>query len=288
MRLAVLADIHGNLPALEAVLDDLQQHDTDGIIVAGDLVDRFPHPVETIRLLRSLDSWMIRGNSDNGQLRLYAGDIPDAWRVNRQFASARWTYRNLDRETLDFIASLPEQRVISLPDTEAIRVVHGSPSHITEGIKPDLDPGTLERAFACINERILVCSHTHVPWWREQGGRLALNPGAVANPLDGKGGGRAQYALLTWKEDCWQVQHREALYDLERLRAAFRDSGLLQEGGAFTRALLLSVETGHDVVTIFLSYANGVAAEAGIEDRNIIPDEVWEEAEATFRWDQVV
>ena len=63
MRLAVLADIHGNLPALEAVLADLQQHDVDGIIIAGDLTGGGPYPVETIRLLRTLSCWIIRGNT---------------------------------------------------------------------------------------------------------------------------------------------------------------------------------------------------------------------------------
>ena len=65
MCLAVLADVHGNLPALEAVLADVQQHDVDGIIVAGDTVGGGPQDVEVIQLLRALDSWMIRGNNND-------------------------------------------------------------------------------------------------------------------------------------------------------------------------------------------------------------------------------
>ena len=299
MRLAVLADIHGNLPALEAVLTETQQHDVDGIIVAGDLTAG-PQPIETIRLLRSLDSWMIRGNTDNNLLRYDAGDAPDGWRVSRQWAVMRWSYLHLDRETLDFIASLPEQRAIALDDTAPIRVVHGSPRNSSESLfpdrdlvklslfrkagllPPDRDPARLELAFAQINEPVLVCGHTHIPWKQEHDSRLALNPGAVCGPLNGDV--RAQYALLTWQDGHWQVEHRAVPYDLEHIRAAFRESGLLAEGGGLARAFLLSIETGQNVGGYFLSHAYGLAAEAGCGDCDIVPDVIWERAVATFDW----
>ena len=88
MRFAVISDIHGNLPALEAVLEDMQRSKVDGIIAAGDYVGG-PHQVETMRLLRSLDSWMIRGNADTGILRLGAGEMPPARYTALQFALGR-------------------------------------------------------------------------------------------------------------------------------------------------------------------------------------------------------
>ena len=102
MRLAVMSDVHGNLPALEAVLSDLKQYEKDSIIFAGDLVGG-PHTVETTRLLRSLGSSMIRGNSDSGLLRYDAGEMPAYRYTHRQFALSRWIHRHIDRETLDFI-----------------------------------------------------------------------------------------------------------------------------------------------------------------------------------------
>ena len=195
MRLAVLADVHGNLPALEAVLADVQRQGADGIIVAGDLTAG-PQPVETMRLLRSLGSWMIRGN----------------------------------------------------------------------------------------NEPVLVCGHTHIPWKQEHDGRLALNPGAVCGSLNGDV--RAQYALLTWQDDHWQVDHQAVPYDLDRIRAAFRESGLLAEGGGLARAFLLSIETAQNVGGYFLAHAYGLAAEAGFEDCDVVPNAIWEHAVATFDWDQ--
>ena len=103
---------------------------------------------------------------------------------------------------------------------------------------------------------------------------------------------RAQYALLTCQRSWpnrtgWQAEHRAIVYDLERIRAAFRESGLLEEGGAFARAWLLDIETGQNVSGRFVSYAYGLAAEAGYEGSSVVPDSVWEQAIATFDWEGV-
>ena len=284
MRLAVMSDIHGNLPALEAVLKDLQQYEVDGIVVVGDLIGG-PQPVETIRLLRSLGSWMIRGNSDSGLVQYGTGHAPDAWYTSRQFALLRWAYRHVDKETFEFIKLLPEQRIVEIADTAAIRVVHGSPRNPSESIFLNHDPDILDLALAQTDEPVLVCGHTHIPWKLERGGRLALNPGAVCGPLNGYLG--AQYALLTWHDDNWRVEHRAVPYDLDSIRAAFHESGLLEEGGALARSFLSTLETGRNDFGDFLSYAYGLAAEAGFKDCDVVPDHIWEHAAATFDWGEL-
>ena len=282
MRLAVMSDVHGNLPALQAVLSDLKQHEPDGIIVAGDLIGG-PQVDETVRLLRSRGSLMIRGNSDSGILRYDAGDMPPHWSTHRQFALPRWIHRHLDRKTLDFIKSLPEQRVVEMADTVAVRIVHGSPRDPSEGIFPYRDPRTLDLALAQTNEPALLCGHTHIPWKVERDGKLALNPGAVSGSRNGQVG--ALYALLTWSDGQWQVEHLTVPYDLEKIRTAYRESGLLEEGGAWAQADILGIETGQDALDDFCSYAYGLAAEAGFQDCDAVPDDVWERATATFGWD---
>ena len=283
MRLAILADVHGNLPALEAVLKDIRQHAVDSIIVAGDLTTG-PHQIEVINLLRSLGAQMIRGNGENNLVQYDIGHAPDFWRTSRQWALHRWTYRHFDRVTLDFIATLPEQLVIAWPDTAAIRVVHGSPRSATEGIDPNDAPEALRLALTQIAEPVLVCAHTHVPWKQEQNGRLAINPGAVCGPLNGEVG--AQYALLTWQDDRWHVDHRAVSYDLKRIRTAFHTSGLLAEGGALARYYLLSIETGQNAPKGFLAYAYQLAAEAGFKDCAFVPNDIWDKAEATWHWSE--
>jgi hypothetical protein len=106
----------------------------------------------------------------------------------------------------------------------------------------------------------------------------------VCGPLDGYLG--AQYALLTWDNGRWDVEHRAVPYNLERLRALFVESGLLAEGGALARALLLCLVTGRNVWREFLTYARGLAAQAGLGDSGVVPNDVWERAEASFDWEE--
>ena len=282
MRLAVMSDVHANLPALEAVLEDLRRHSVDGIIVAGDLVCG-PQPVEAARLLRSLGGWMIRGNGDTDLLQYHAGEAPEEWYTRSQFALMRWMHGQADEETLEFIGALPEERVVEVTGTAPIRVVHGSPGGPSQGIFPRRDSATLEGAWVRTEEPVLVCGHTHTPWVVERGGRLALNPGAVCSPLDGTVG--AQYALLTWKGGRWQVAHKVVRYDLDAVRAIFRDSGLLEECGGCGRAFLLSLETGRNVFGQFLSFARELCVGAGFEDCDVVPDDIWERAKEEFDWD---
>ena len=282
VHLAVLSDVHGNLPALEAVLQDMQCCEVSGVIVAGDFIGG-PQPVETIRRLRSLGTWMIRGNSDDNLLRYGNGLAPQAWYSSHQFALLRWAHRQVDKDTFEFLQSLPQQRIVRVPGTAAIRVVHGSPRDPGASVFPDREPSTLDVALAQVDEPVLVCGHTHVPWKVECPGRLALNPGAVCGPLNGETG--AQYALLTWQDSRWQVDHRVVAYDLEQIREAFCESGLLEEGGALARSFLRSIETGENVVDWFLAHAYGLAAEAGSNGQGVVPDQIWERPATTFDWE---
>lgn len=281
MRLAILADIHGNLPALEAVLNDIGQPAPEGVIVAGDFIGG-PQPNETIGLLRSLPGWMIRGNSDENVLRYTAGKAPAAWQDSRQWALMRWSCRNLERDNLEFLASLPIQRVVEIDHTASMRVVHGSHRNLSEPIFPDRDPGMLAGLLAQVAEPVYICGHTHIPWKFERTGRLALNPGAVCGPLDGYVG--AEYALLAWERGRWQVEFRQVPYVLEQIRRAFHESGLLEEGGALARAFLASIETGRNIAEDFLTYAYQLADGAGCPGCEVVPDAVWDQAAQSFPW----
>ena len=281
MRLAILADVHGNLPALEAVLKDLERSQPDGIIVAGDFIGG-PQPNETIRLLREGQSWMIRGNSDDNLLRYADGEAPDAWQASKQWALTRWAYCHLDIDNLEFLRLLPRQRVVDIENIPSIRVVHGSHRNPSESIFPDRDPGILDAILSEVKEPVFVCGHTHRSWAFEQAGRVALNPGAVCGPLNGYVG--AEYAMLSCENSRWQVELRRVPYDLERVSEAFHESGLLKEGGALARAFLQSIETGRNIAEDFLSHAYQLATEAGHKGCEVVPDAVWEQAAESFAW----
>lgn len=281
MRLAIVADVHANLPALQAVLADAQGCVVDGYLVAGDLFAG-PHPDECLRLLQALGALMIRGNSDINQLRYAAGAAPPSWETAHQWALVRWNHARIAPATRAAVAALPEQRAVAFPGTAPIRMVHGSPRNPFEGLDPDDAPEVLDLALASVAEPVLICGHTHVAWQVGRDGRLVLNPGAVCGPLNGDV--RAQYALLEWRTDRWYGELRAVPYDLSLVRRAFEESGLLDEGGPLARAFLLSIETARNVGDDFLQHAFRVAAEHGHTDCETVPDEIWDRAVAEFDW----
>ncbi len=300
MRLAVLADIHGNMPALRAVLSDARQSGVEHLIVAGDHIIGGPSPVETLQTLRSYNSWMIRGNTENYLLDYRTGRAPEAWYTARSWVPLRWSYDQLDRDGLSFIASLPEHQVVAPPGTDPIRVLHGSPNSPFEFLFPDRDPAALALfRRACllsaknapprlgdllgqVDERVVICGHSHIPWKQKGDGRLVFNPGSVGGPINGDW--RAQYALLTWQGDEWQVEPRAVPYDRAQTRADYLSSGLLDQG-AMARAFLLVSETGLNVTGYLVAHTQRVAAHMG-SDGSSLSDSIWDQAVATFDWDK--
>jgi hypothetical protein len=133
-----------------------------------------------------------------------------------------------------------------------------------------------------VAEPVAICGHTHIPWQQQAGPQLALNPGAVCGPLDGEPA--AQYALLHWTGDGWHVEHRALPYDLAAARDAWRESGLLEAGGGFARAILAALQTGRNVPILFFQHVTNAAAAAGYAGLDV-PDAVWEQAEHSFDWD---
>ena len=282
IRLAVLSDIHGILPALQAVLADAFQYGVEGYILAGDYTAG-PFQDECIRIQRALRGWAIHGNGELNLRKFDLGQAPPDWSDRLQFALLRHSYDHLDRDTLGYLAALPEQIVVQVDGLAPIRVVHGSPRSPYEEIFTTGDTRPLESALAETHEQVLVCGHTHIPWLAERTDKMAFNPGSVGGPLNGFVG--AQYALLSWDGARWQVEHRAVRYDIELVRRAFLETGLIYEGGALARAFLLSIETGRNVPRAFLEHAYRLSAQAGSPQVSAVPDEIWERADAMFDWE---
>lgn len=284
MRIALLADVHGNLPALQVVLADLEGFQPDLIAVAGDMTGG-PHTNDCLSVLREKEAQMILGNSDLMLLRYLSQAGPQEWRTHQQFGLLRWNARHLSKDHFEFLSQLPEQRVVELPGTDAICLLHGSPGDPFKGLRPDGDPARLDHALDMVAEPVLACGHTHEPWYVRRNGKLALNPGSVAGPLNGEVG--AQYAQMEWLDGQWQVRLKTIPYDFAQIEQAFIRSGLLQEGGNLARSWLLSIRSGYDVTRDFLALAYQLAEEAGYRDVPALPDKIWEQAGAKFEWENL-
>jgi len=304
MRIALIADIHGNLTALEAVLDDLRPLHPNLLVVAGDMVNG-PQPQAVLDTLLAEDAVMLRGNHENYTLDL-ARD-PKRNGRSKQWQAMRWSFHGLREGTLDLLRDLPEQRVIAGNGTHPVRVVHGSPASDRETLIPDRDPDIadtfrragllawgsdpkpLVRALAGVRQPVMVCAHSHLQWQQQEGGCLVLNPGSAGMTTDGDP--RAAYAILEWcagngTSGEWRVEHRRVDYDLVGLRRICETNGYLAEGGAFARACLHASETGQNVALRLIRYTNRRAHEMGFGEA--VPDDVWDAMIAEFDWERAV
>lgn len=284
MRLAILADVHANLYAFEAVLADIETHDVDHIAIAGDLINGGPHPNEVLARLADIDYplTMIRGNHEDYVQQMRDGSAPAHWQA-RQWDFTRWTWQTLTEANLDFLGSLPEQAILNLSGCDPIRLVHGTPESAMQGLQPYNDLPALDAALQQVAEPVLVSGHTHVCYTVWRGDKLALNPGAVSAPFGGDW--RAHYALLDWKGAGWQPQIRRVTFDREALAADMHSSGLMKTGGALARAFLLNIRHGVDAVGGFLQFAYQLAADADGSTPDALPDDIWQRAEREWHWD---
>jgi len=232
MRIAVLSDIHANLPALEAVVADLPT--VDEVWVLGDTVGYGPQPNEVIVTLQEMGARAVMGNHDGAAI----GAVDPAYFNPDARAAIEWTIATIDENTRAYIASLPEVR-----RDGAITAVHGSPRDpIWEYITgPSIATANLE-AF---DTRLCLFGHTHLPIayqdengsvvstlgipgdsTRLGGNRALLNPGSVGQPRDGLRD--AAYAILelngSAEDDAFAF--RRVPYDIDRTQRLMREVGL--------------------------------------------------------------
>lgn len=188
MRLAIISDIHGNLYSLMKVLEDIDSEHVDSIICLGDLVGYGPHPNEVIALIKRKNILCIKGNYD-------AAVVNNSFEFIRRTAindfSLSWTVEELRASNRFYLESLPSEISLSVCDKK-IKFVHGSPRMINEYL--DNNSPELEKVLNEIEEDILVCGHTHIPYFKEIGNKMIINDGSVGKPKNGTP--HATYTIL--------------------------------------------------------------------------------------------
>ncbi|MEU7562516.1 metallophosphoesterase family protein [Streptomyces eurythermus] len=190
-RVAVLSDIHGVLPALEAVLAEPDVGAADHIVLTGDIAAG-PQPTQVLDLLTSLGdrvSW-ISGNADRELLEYRRGQrdtIPDP--------IAPWAAARLREDHLDLLGSLPRSLSLTVNGRGKVLFCHATPRDDEEVVLVDSRPARWQEVFAGLDPdiRTVVCGHTHMPFVRLAHGRLVINPGSIGMPYGRTG---AHWALL--------------------------------------------------------------------------------------------
>lgn len=232
MRLAILADVHGNKPALDAVLKDLRTTGADRVIVNGDVVNRGPDNTEVMMDLLELGADFTLGNHD-ALMRLWwtrDPEIPDDWFRDPFFDSFTWCATQLERAgLLEEFTRWPMTLEVGEPGTPRVVISHGTPDHYREGIGRRMSDARMRDLLGRTGAAVLVGSHTHVPGEWHVDGKLLVNTGAVGAPFNQDA--RAQYLLLTLEQGAWTAEVRYVPYDLHAILRNYETSGLLANGG---------------------------------------------------------
>jgi predicted phosphodiesterase len=222
MKVALISDIHGNLPALEAALADIRTHGTDQIIFLGDAATLGPQPKETLDLLRTLDCVCIMGNHDAALLDLTrAADLQIGASL---FASLEWGQSLLNETDFAFLRSFRPTYELELGNTLSLLCFHGSPRSNTDMILSTTTDAIMDGYFAGQPATILAGGHTHVQMLRQRGMQAIINTGSVGSafmePFLYNGTTPrlipwAEYALVRAEHGGWSVDLRRVPFDTE-------------------------------------------------------------------------
>ena len=212
-RVAVITDIHGNLPALQAALGRIEELGIERVYCGGDLVGYGPHPNEVCALIAEREIPTIYG----GCAYVTAHD-----RELGQL-SVEWTLAHTDQASKDWMRELPFDMRFDLGEYTA-HLVHGSPRKVNEYLFEDKPPRLYERLAAAEDADALVFGHTHKPWVHDYGGVRFINCGSVGKPKDGDP--RGAFAVLTGTRDGIAAQIERVGYDAQAVAAQVREAGL--------------------------------------------------------------
>jgi putative phosphoesterase len=218
MKVAAIYDIHGNLPALEAVLKEIDAVQPDLILVGGDIVFG-PLPRPTLERLLDLGNKVhfIRGNCEREVVTAF-DDLPlDSSLPEEIRAATIWSAKQLERSHRDFLAGLPEQVTLNIDGLGEVLFCHGSPRSDEEIITSATPTTRLQEILAGVKQNVVVCGHTHMQFDRLINGVRVVNAGSVGMPY----GEAGAYWLLLGPE----VMLRRTPYDLEQAAALIRTSG---------------------------------------------------------------
>lgn len=242
MKLAVLADIHANLPALLAVADHLERWQPDLVAVAGDVVNRGPRPVECLRFVQEKEQsegWLtVIGNHEEYVIRQAQPDAPRSGPAFEMFQSSYWTYQRLDGNVAA-LEAMPFQQSVAAPDGSEARITHASMRGTRDGIFPMTPDDELHKQIGRPHVPLFVVGHTHWPLVRRFNGTLVANVGAVGMPFDGDR--RASYGQFTWQDGAWRAEIIRLEYDVEQTERDFAQTGFLEGGGPLVELMLVEL-----------------------------------------------
>ncbi len=239
MKIAILGDVHGNLPAFQNAIAHLEHWRPDQVVLTGDIVNRGPCSPECLALAKmkiDQEGWLpLIGNHEEYVIDQALPDAPREGPVFEAFRSTYWTYEQLKRDTRDFEDWLPQVELEG-QNGRLVRVAHASVLGTQAGIFPHMTDRVLVKRGGRPRPSVFAAGHTHFSFQRTVEGVQYVNVGAVGVPFDGDT--RSGLAQLTWHEGRWQVEIVRLEYDQGQTIRDCQRSGFLTDAGPLSWLIL--------------------------------------------------
>lgn len=238
MRIAVLSDVHGNLPALRAVLTEVETREPfDAMVGGGDYALGGSRPARCVEVFRKPFFACVRGNTDEWIVQAATdGRIPASGYSEEQAHNEaqqvvdRWTASQLQSGDAEFLAALPIQWQTTGPSGKTLAVVHATPWSTHPVALPDAPEATLTEMLDAAGTDALVYCHIHRPYVRQVGGRTIACAGSIGIPFDDDW--RPCFLIATDDGNGWQIEHVRVPYDRDAYLSELARSGIPNAAGA--------------------------------------------------------
>lgn len=230
MKVAIISDIHGNLYALERVLEEIEREAPDRIVCLGDVIAFGPQPVQVLRRVRELGCPVVMGNCDDF---FRQWPLPEEDGLN--YAQVKWAAEQLSPADREFISSFQPTVTIPLQNGASLLCFHGSPRSNTQIILATTPDEELATMLQGARHPVMIGGHTHLQMIRRMPGTLVANAGSIGMPADPADRSVfvpwAEWALVETSDTALSVDLRRTRLDVEEMitRASRSDMPGIQE-----------------------------------------------------------
>lgn len=305
MKFAVISDIHGNLPALNAVIEDAAKENVDCFLFAGDYCISNPYPDECATRIRKLDrKYAVRGNEE-GYLENLVGRDQSTW-TDGQMQISYWCYRSMSADNLDYLLALPTRLRLECHGVP-LHMAHSSEEFIgdcehrewttakvaarykdafitRERFRTDIysfleNDRHFQDVFTRLEDGIYIFGHSHIQWsWQSRDGKkILLNPGSCGLPLDCIKDGVPYTILDVSERKAIAVDERRVDFQKEKYIASLLQSEQFEQANIWSRIIIEELRTNREHMLSFLEYVGSYAEKIG-DARRPFSLSTWEKA----------
>lgn len=305
MKTAIISDIHGNYPALTAVIADARNNNADQFLFLGDYIFDLPFPNEVVTTISEMEnSYVISGNKEV-YLSELINENQDTWTYN-QMGAVYQTYRELHKDVLSYLLKLPKDLMIPAGSDKSLYAIH-----YLEGIKNKNNkaecsssgyhrkmreaPFTHEeylrnfskllhedewaKEIQKVDADVIAIGHNHLQGYAYYDGKLIINPGSCGQPLDFDN--RAPYTILDEENGKLTVIEKRVPYDVEKTICDIKKSKIYEQGQVWCQLCCLALRTGKDYFGFFFELANKIETAKSAKGK-FFSNETWAEAYDIF------